>query len=106
MAQRFADDRVLLSPHEAIGLLPERETVQVVIDHGICKLAAGWTRESVEAVIRASKRCEVGGPRCRAAGYGLVVWETEIRPLFCEHRAGVDWEGLEAGAEGPELITE
>lgn len=104
MAQRFADDRVLLSPQEALGLLPEGPSVRVVLGHGICKLVASWDRASVEAVIRESKQCEVGGPRCREAGYGLVVWETEIRPLFCEHRAGVDWEALEAGVAGQEIV--
>lgn len=104
MAERFAMDRVLLTPDEAIGLLPEGEMVHVVIAHGPCKLGACWTRASVEAVIRESKRCEVGGQRCREAGYGLVVWETEIRPLFCEHRDGVDWGALEAGASGPEIV--
>lgn len=103
MAERFALDRVLLTPEEAIGLLPAGEMVHVVIDHGPCKLGACWTRESVQAVIRSSKMIEIGGPRCRAGWHGLVVWDVR-RQLFVEHREGVDWEALEAGASGPEIV--
>jgi len=92
------DRPVVLTKEQAMGLLPEGESIHVIVDAGAALLGANWDRADVVELISGSNRCEVGGARCRHAGHGLVIWDRK-RPLFVETRDGVEWEQFEVNHE-------
>ena len=96
----ISDKTVVLTPEQALGLLPDGDSIHVIVDATLAKLGANWARGDVLDLIAQGNRCEVGGERCRTAGHGLVVWDRK-RLLFVETRDGVDWEAFECAESIP-----
>ena len=83
----MSEDRMILTPDEAISLLPEGEYVHTQRNpSGGMFLGCDFERDSAIETIRDAEEIEVGGPHCRAMRHPIVVWKKgEVgRPLFLE----------------------
>lgn len=69
------ENRVELTPEQAIALLPEGETVHTFRNPGVgMMLGADWKRAEVEREIRDAERRELAGEIATSMGHGLVVF--------------------------------
>lgn len=80
-----SDTQTLLTPEQAISVLPEGSSVHVYTNPAGMLIGCDWKRETLVDAIRKSPALEVGGAMCRSMKHGLIVWESTMHPLFVEH---------------------
>lgn len=81
-----SDTQILLTPEQAISVLPEGDSVHVYTNPvpGV-NIGADWDRGKLVETINKAVAREIGGSNCRSMKHGLIVWETNTHPLFVEH---------------------
>ena len=74
-----------MTADEAISCLPDGEYIHTYLNGAGLLLFADWSREDVEACLRANS-CEMAGPEARKMGHGIVIdgYEGKRRALFIE----------------------
>lgn len=88
------DKPILLTPDEAIAMLPEGEWIHTFRNPGVNLLiGADWDRDDLLVAIRCSCSRQVGGPMCCGMNHGLVIWHDK-RQLYIECRKGIDYEQI------------
>lgn len=91
--QVTTEERVFLTPEEAIAMLPEGEYVHTFRNPGGMLLGADWKRASVEQAIREADQREIAGGMAASMGHGLVLFpkgaEYQSELLFVETRKSV-----------------
>ena len=81
----MTDDKITLTPDEAISLLPDGEYV-----HNYANPTAGmligvdFDRPDAEEHIRKAIQREIGGSGCKGMKHALVVWDNEKHCTFFE----------------------
>lgn len=68
------EERVELTPEEALAMLPEGEMVHTFVNSSGMMLGADWGRESLEEEIRKAERRELAGGMATSMGHGLVLF--------------------------------
>lgn len=82
----MSDEREILSPAQAIEMLPDGDTIHTFRSCRMVAIGADWTREDVLQAINAPGAVvELAGPVATSIGHGLVVW-TGDDALFVETR--------------------
>lgn len=67
------EQRVYLTPEQAIAMLPDGEYVHTFRGGGGMMVGCDMQRERIEAAIRETKERELSGPMATAMGHGLVI---------------------------------
>lgn len=80
-----SDTQILLTPEQAISVLPGGDSVHVYTNPAGMLIGCDWKRETLIDAIRKSPQLEIGGGMCRSMKHGLIVWESKTHPLFVEH---------------------
>ena len=62
-----------LTKKEAIGLLPEGESVHTFVTGGFL-VGADWSRDDVIEKINEAEKVELSGPFARGMGHGMVIF--------------------------------
>lgn len=81
----MSDEKMMLTPEEAISLLPDGEHV-----HNYVNPAAGmfigcdYDRADAEEHIKKAIQREIAGPGCQGMKHGLAVWSDNKRVSFFE----------------------
>jgi hypothetical protein len=79
------DDKLIISADEAIGLLPDGDTI-----HNYANPASGlmlgvdYEREDAIRHFRNALSIEIGGDGCKAMMHPLVVWDSATHYTFFE----------------------
>lgn len=76
--------RLILTPDEAIGLLPEGDTIHNFAQGGFVLIGADYSRDEAVVAIREAVQIEIGGDGCKAMKHPLVVWSAENKHTFFE----------------------
>lgn len=76
--------RLILTPEEAIDLLPEGDTIHNFADGGLILLGVDYSRDEAIKAIREAVQVEIGGDGCKAMRHPLVVWNAEDKYTFFE----------------------
>lgn len=90
---RTKDERVELTPEQAIAMLPDGEYVHTFYDLGGTLFGADHGRRSIERSIRDAEKRELAGEAATRMRHGLVLhpkgakWHSEL--LFVETRESV-----------------
>lgn len=71
---RTEDERVELTPEQALAMLPDGEHVHTFRNPGGMMLGADWKRTSIEEEIRNAERRELAGDMATRMGHGLVLF--------------------------------
>lgn len=78
------DDKRLITPNEAIGLLNEGDDIHTFRNPSGIMLGCDWSRESIiKSLKKNHDKIELGGEGCRSMKHGLIVWD-DGSPLFIE----------------------
>jgi hypothetical protein len=81
MATQTDEERVLLTPEQAIAMLPDGERIHTFRNPGGMLLGADWPREKLEQAIHAANTRELAGVLATGMGHGLCI-EHDHRPLY------------------------
>jgi hypothetical protein len=99
----MTDEKIILTPEEAISLLPDGGYVHNYINNapGLF-IGCDYDRADAEAHIRKSVQCELTGPHCKRMKHGLAVWSSKTRVSFFEtDMAKLEaMENKKAGSDG------
>ena len=71
---KAGDERVLLTPEQAIAMLPEGDLVHTFRNPGGMMPGADWSRAAIEEEIRKAERRELAGGMAKATGHELVLF--------------------------------
>jgi hypothetical protein len=71
---RPEDERVELTPEQAIAMLPDGENVHTFRNSSGVMLGADWGRASIEDEIRNAEKRELAGGMATSMGHGLVLF--------------------------------
>jgi hypothetical protein len=93
--QQANDERVMLTPEEAIAMLPDSERIHTYRDAGLALVGANWDRADILDAIQ-NNPCELGGEHSQKAHHGLVIW-VDARPLFVQCNPSTDYAALDQG---------
>jgi hypothetical protein len=80
-----SDEKIILTPDEAISLLPDGEHVHNYINNapGLF-LGCDYDRADAEEHIRKAIQREIAGPHCQGMKHALAVWSSETKVSFFE----------------------
>jgi hypothetical protein len=77
------DDKVILTPDQAIDLLPTGKHVHNFANPGVgMMIGCDYDRPDAEKALREAKQIELGGPQCMAMKHPIVCWHTDKRLTF------------------------
>jgi hypothetical protein len=79
MTNPTADERVELTPEQALAMLPEGEIVHTFRNPDGMMLGADWGRAAVEEEIRNAERRELAGDMATRMGHGLVLFPKDAQ---------------------------
>ena len=80
----FTDDKMIITPEDAEGLLPEGDTVHNFIQSGNTFLGCDFGRDAAVKAFKNASLIEIGGPACKRMRHPIVVWEPDNRYSFFE----------------------
>lgn len=69
-----SDERVELTPEQAIAMLPDGDVIHTFRNPGGMLLGADWNRTDIEREIREAERRELAGEVATNTGHGLVLF--------------------------------
>ena len=69
----------ILTPEEAISILPEGDYIHTFIENGIAMIGADWSREEVIDKLNRSDTIEITGENARNLGHGLAAYNDNIK---------------------------
>lgn len=71
--------RVLITPEQAIELLPDGEWIHTFNNLAFGLIGADWTRDEVIEELRRCDTIEIAGNNARALGHGLAVYNSSTK---------------------------
>lgn len=78
-----SDDKVILTPDEAIALLPEGEYVHNFANPGVGMLVGcDYERDNAIKHIRSAYQIELAGEQCMRLKHPLAVWDSKTHVTF------------------------
>lgn len=78
------DDKVILTPDEAISLLAEGEYSHNYANPRGMLIGCDYERDGVVKALREAKQIEIGGDACKSMRHPLAVWDAKDRLTFFE----------------------
>lgn len=78
------DEKIFITPDEALALIPDGEYVHNFATGGFVMLGCDFSREGAREAFEAAKEIEIGGPQCQAMRHPIVVHEHGGRYTFFE----------------------
>ena len=69
------DNRIFLTPEQAIELLPEDDDIHTYISDGRVLIGLYWIRGNLIKKIREADYREVSGPHARAMNHGICIYD-------------------------------
>src|SRR6185369_14158525 len=82
---RVMDEKIILTPDEAIELLPSGEHVHNFANHGTTLLAGcDFERGDAIAALRKAIQIELGGEHCMSMKHPIVAWDSKTHCSFFE----------------------
>lgn len=76
------DDKIIITPDQAIDALLDGETVHNFIQSGPMMLGCDYSREHAIKAIRNADSIEIGGDACKGMKHPLVVWKDDKYSFF------------------------
>lgn len=73
VAAGSTEDRVFLTPEQALAMLPEGDLIHTFRNSGGMLLGADSNRADIEEEIRKAEKREVAGEMATSMGHGLVL---------------------------------
>jgi hypothetical protein len=81
----MSDEKIIITPNEAEGLLPAGDTVHNFVNPGVNLLiGADYDRADAIKAFKNAKRIEIGGEQCRNMKHPIVVLGDDGRYSFFE----------------------
>ncbi len=81
--EQMIDGKIILTPEEAIGLLPDGEYIHNYVNPGAGMfIGCDFDRAEAEDHIRKAFALELGGDNCKMMKHALVAWSSERKFSF------------------------
>lgn len=80
----MTDEKIILTPDEAISILKEGNYVHNFMQGGFALLGCDYSREDAIKALRDSFQIEIGGDTCKAMQHPLAVWASDDKVSFFE----------------------
>jgi hypothetical protein len=78
------DEKVVLTPAEAISLLADGDTIHNFATGGMIMLGCDYDRAGAIKALNEAIQIEIGGPACKSMKHPLAVWSSNNRVSFFE----------------------